>query len=237
MRRLASISLLLAVTAGMARDDKEDGFLPLFNGKDLTGWQVKGSKEDLAEKTEAANERIGVADSSIVMRAKDKKGKGGILELQTKKTFSKGFHLKLEFKASLKSDSGVYIRGPQLQVRDFIRRGEQPGLKKVFKDDGWNTLDIVVKNGVVATIVNGKALTDKDEFEMTFKGGEVTSAKLNGKDVPVKAVQVRKGAVAHCSCNGVPFETMVNIPDDGRIGLQAETGQFEFRNVRVKEME
>src|SRR5262245_17181961 len=135
MRRMALIALLAIVAAGPVRDEKGDGFVPLFNGKDLTGWQYKGSKEDLADKTATGDERVQVKDGLITMLARDKDGKSPIKELRTKRSFPKGFHLKLEFRASLKSDSGVYVGGPQLQVRDFIRRGEQPGLKKVFKDD------------------------------------------------------------------------------------------------------
>jgi len=233
MKRPMALLALLVAGAALARED--DGFKPLFNGKDLTGWQYKGSKEDLAGKESTGDERVQAKDGAIVMMAKDKGGKGGIKDLNTKATFPNGFHLKLQFKASLKSDSGVYIRGPQLQVRDFIRRGEQSGLKAVFKNDGWNELDIVVRNAVVATLVNGKALTATDTFEMTYKAGEIATAKLNGKAVDVKSVQVRKGSVAYCSCNGVLFETMYNIPDTGAIGLQAETGEFAFRDVKVKE--
>src|SRR5207248_629988 len=81
--------------------------------------------------------------------------------LYTVRTFNKDFHLKLQFRASLKSDSGVYLRGPQLQVRDFIRRGEQKQLKK-FKNDDWNELDITVRGGRLLTVVNGRALANRD---------------------------------------------------------------------------
>ena len=42
---------------------------------------------------------------------------------------------------------------------------------------------------------------------------------------------------AECLCNGEPLEIMRNIPNSGGIGLQAEDGKFEFRHVRVKELE
>ncbi len=94
--------------------------------------------------------------------------------------------MKLQFRAGPKADSGVYIRGPQLQIRDFIRRGEQKHLKK-FKNDDWNDLEIVVK-----------------------------------------------GTTATNTINGEPLSTM-KVPAKGPIGLQAESGQFEFRNVRIME--
>ena len=168
----------------------EEGTTSLFNGKDLTGWKYYGKPMD--GRTATPDRRIEVKDGVIVMNAKDENGKGGIKDLYTVKTFNKDFHLKLEFRGSLKSDSGVYLRGPQLQVRDFIRRNEQKQLKK-FKNDDWNELDITVKGGT-----------------------------------------------ATCRCNGEPLAPpTMKIPtrSDKGIGLQAETGKFEFRNVRIKEAE
>jgi hypothetical protein len=84
--------------------------------------------------------------------------------------------------------------------------------------------------------VNGKHLSSKDNLELTYKDGKA-SATLNGKGVEPRNVQVRIANVAECTCNGEPLEVMTNIPDNGGIGLQAETGKFEFRRVRVKEQE
>jgi hypothetical protein len=229
---------LFALAAGVWAEDDfklEAGFTALFNGKDLTGWRYKGSREDLAEKTETMDGRIAVEGGVIVMRARDNKGKGGIKVLETTRNFPKAFHLKIEFRASLKSDSGVYIRGPQLQVRDYIRRNEQKHLTR-FKNDDWNTLDITVHNNTLSTVVNGKSLTEKDQFSMALKAGKAT-ATLNGKEIDPKSVQVRRGPTAICQCNGEPLETMTTIGSNGPIGLQAETGKFEFRRVRFKELE
>jgi hypothetical protein len=232
----ASLALLAAAVQGKAEDkfEGEEGFTSLFNGKDLTGWEYKGSKEKLEGKTATADGRFEVKDGVIVANEKDNKGKGGIRDLYTIQKFPKDFHLKLEFKAALKADSGVYVRGPQLQVRDFIRRKEHLHLKK-FANDGWNTLDIVVRNNVLITSVNGKALSDKDSFEMSFKEGKLTGT-LNGKSIDPKNVQIRYANVATCTVNGEPLEVMTSIPANGGIGLQAETGKFEFRRVRIKEL-
>ena len=230
------LALPVAVAAGRADDSApEEGFVSLFNGKDLTGWSYKGSKENLDGKTSTADGRVVVENGSIVMKAKDVNGKSGIKELRTTKDYAKGFHLKLEFEASPKSDSGVYVRGPQLQVRDFIRRNEQKHLKK-FVNDGWNTLDIIVRDNQVIATVDNKPVGPKDDLRVTIKDGEATGT-LNGKAIGPKSVQVRKASVAECLCNGEPLEVMLNIPAKGGIGLQAETGAFAFRRVRVKEME
>ena len=194
LARLTGLALLLGVLAltahpGWADDEFkiEDGYTSLFNGKDLTGWRYPGAKgRDLDGQTATPDKRIAVEEGTIVMHEKDSEGKGGIRDLYTSKSFDKDFHLKLEFRAAAKADSGVYIRGPQLQVRDFIRRGEQKHMKK-FKNDDWNELDITVT-----------------------------------------------GTEAVCRVNGEPLAKM-KVPAKGGIGLQAESGKFEFRRVRIKE--
>jgi hypothetical protein len=181
-----SLTLVAVVGwTGLAGDGfkLEPGYKSLFNGKDLSGWQYKGSKESLDGKTETADKRFTVEGGAIVANV----GKG-IKDLFTIEQFEKDFHLILEFRAGPKADSGVYIRGPQLQVRDFIRRGEQKQLKDHFKNDDWNVLDITVK-----------------------------------------------GTEAICKINGQMLQKM-KVPAKGGIGVQAETGKFEFRRVRLKEM-
>jgi hypothetical protein len=221
---------LLGMAGAEQADKIEDGYTSLFNGKDLSGWQYK--KDILDGKTETADKRFQVVDGVIV--AHDI-GKFDIKDLYTVKQFDKDFNLKLEFKAGPKADSGVYIRGPQLQVRDYIRRNEQKQLKG-FKNDGWNELDITVKSGVVVTTVNGKAVTPKDELEVTVKNGKPV-AKLNGQTVDVAKLEVSVNNVATCLCNGEPLSPpTMNVPAKGPIGLQAETGKFEFRKIRIKEL-
>jgi hypothetical protein len=211
----------------------EPGYTSLFNGKDLTGWRYVGSKESLEGKTETADQRFQVVNGIIVANAKDAKGKGGIRDLYTVQEFNQPFHLKLQFRASLKSDSGVYIRGPQLQVRDYPRFGGQYSQVPGFKLDDWNDLDITVSPKTVVTTVNGKALTGKDDFELRYKDGKA-EARLNGKEITVTNYQRTEGAFALCKNNGQVLEQAMKVPLKGGIGLQAETGKFEFRHVRIK---
>ncbi len=195
MRRCGLFGLAAALLAGWGvaghADDKgEAGYTSLFNGKDLTGWVYSGRKGASVDgKTQTPDGRVEVKDGAIVMNAKDAKGKGGIRDLYTAKSFGKDFVLKLQFRAGLKADSGVYIRGPQLQIRDFARRKEQKHLKN-FKNDDWNDLVITVKGTEAAFTVNGE---------------ELKPAKMK-------------------------------VPANGPVGVQAESGKFEFRNVRIKEM-
>jgi hypothetical protein len=232
------VTCLCAVAAGPWTEQgwaeefqPEEGYTSLFNGKDLTGWRIKGSKEDLAGKTEAADGRFQVVDGVIVVNEKDSHGKGGIKDLYTLRDFDRDFDLKLEFRAAPRADSGLYIRGNQLQVRDYPTVG--PYKPKGFKTGDWNLLEIAARGGVVVTSVNGKALTNQDVLELTVKEGK-PEAKVNGKDIDVRSIQVSVGDAARCTCNGELLEAAFKVPAKGGIGLQAETGKFEFRRIRVK---
>ena len=234
---LLAAAAVCGLAESQAADDfkYEDGYEVLFNGKDLTGWVYKpAAKVSLAGKTETPDKRFQIVNGAIVANEKDEKGKGGIKNLFTTKVFDKDFILKLEFRAGPKADSGVYIRGPQLQVRDFIRRGEQKQFKK-FKNDDWNELEITVTGPVYSAQVNGKTVGPKDTLELTVKDGK-PQATLNGKAVSLGTIQVSGGDAALCKCNGELLAKGMKVPAKGGIGLQAETGKFEFRRIRIKEM-
>jgi hypothetical protein len=209
----------------------EPGYVSLFNGHDLTGWRF--GREVLDGKTETSNRRFQAVDGAIVANVNDINGRGGIQDLSTAREFNRDFHLKLEFRASARSDSGVYLRGQQLQVRDYPAVGPYRGLKG-FRDGGWNELDVTVRGGVAVTLVNGKPLTDSDTLELTVKDGR-PAARLNGKVIDVSKVEMAVGAAALCKCNGEVLERAFRLPTGGGIGLQAEVGKFEFRRIRIRE--
>ncbi|HEV3143237.1 MAG TPA: DUF1080 domain-containing protein [Gemmataceae bacterium] len=224
------LALLLLNGNFLRADDfqPEEGYKLLFNCKDFTGWTYY--KANLDGKTETADKRFQVVDETIVAN----EGKG-IRDLYTAGEYYGSFHLKMEFRASLKSDSGVYIRGPQLQVRDFIRRGEHKHLANVFKNDDWNELDILVRNNQITTSLNGKSVGPEDALEVTVREGK-PKAVLNGKPVEVVNLQITNGPIAVCKINGVQFDLAYKPGTKGGIGLQAEVGKFEFRHIRIKEI-
>jgi hypothetical protein len=240
--RLTIVALTLAITVSSsaltstAADEfkLEEGYTSLFNGKDLNGWKYPGTKgKALDGQTETPDKRIEVRDGVILVNEKDKDGKGGIKDLYTVQEFNKDFHLKLEFRAAPRADSGLYIRGPQLQVRDYPTIG--PYNKVKFNNGDWNELDVTVKNKVVIVSVNGKALTDQDHLELAVKNG-TPEAKLNDKPIAVTDLHVTVGPAALCKCNGEVIEKAFKAGAKGGIGLQAETGKFEFRRIRIKEL-
>ena len=65
--------------------------------------------------------------------------------------------LKLEFRATPNADSGVYLRGPQLQCRDYGLAGPYKDLKR-YKPQDWNELEVTVHGGTARATCNGELL-------------------------------------------------------------------------------
>ena len=154
----ACVACLLTVCAvplwsPAADEPKADakGAIELFNGKDLTGWGYK-SGEKFDGKTDSDDKRFSARDGAIVVNA----GKG-IQQLWTTRVFPNDFELRLEFRAAVNADSGLFVRGPQLQVRDYLVANPYKDLKK-YKPQDWNEVVVVVKNGAAHCTCNGEVL-------------------------------------------------------------------------------
>ena len=204
----------------------EPGFTSLFDGRNLSGWTY--GKDSLEGQTATSDMRFQVQNGVIV--ASGKAGKGGAQELVTSRTFNKDFILKLEFKASQEGHGVLSVRDHNVSVSDFIRRGEQKQLQ-YFKNDGWNEMQIVVR---LTTHVHGKALSETDQLEASFRNGKAT-ATLNGQSIDPNAIGVR--VHGHPKCNGENLRGGgFPLVSSGRIGFRSVSGKIEFRNIRFQEL-
>jgi len=129
----------------------EPGFEPLFNGTDLTGWHYQDGAP-FEGKTSSSDGRYTARNGRIVVNP----GKG-LAQLWTTREFPSDFHLKLQFRAGVNADSGVFLRRPQLQCRDYLVAGPFKDLKN-YKPQDWNDLEVVVKGGVATCTCNGEPL-------------------------------------------------------------------------------
>jgi len=80
-----------------------------------------------------------------------------IAQLWTTRQFPKDFKMKLEFRATPNADSGIFIRQPQLQCRDYPLAGPYKQLQH-YKPQDWNEVVVVVKDGVAHCTCNGEVL-------------------------------------------------------------------------------
>ena len=146
--------LFLCFTPAADEPKTEPGTIELYNGKDLTGWGYKmGDKfESFDGKTASSDDRYTAKGDTIIVNP----GKG-IRQLWTKAQFPKDFELRLEFRAAENADSGLFVRAPQLQVRDYLVAGPYKNLKK-YKPQDWNEIVVIVKDGVAHCTCNGEVL-------------------------------------------------------------------------------
>lgn len=140
----------------------EPGFMSLFNGKDLTGWGFRDEKTmeptgSFDGKPVSSDGRY-VAKHGRVIVLTPPEGRR-VEQMWTTREFSKDCVLKLEFRATPNADSGVFIRKPQLQCRDYPLAGPYKNLKN-YRPQDWNELIVTVKDNVAHCTCNGEVLED-----------------------------------------------------------------------------
>lgn len=160
-------------------DDKfqlETGYQSLFNGKDLTGWGFREPKslsplENFDGKAISSDGRYVVKHGRLIVTTPPEGRK--IAQLWTTREFPKNFVLKLEFRATPNADSGIFIRKPQLQCRDYPIAGPYKTLKD-YRAQDWNEIVVTVKDNVAHCTCNGEIL------EAMFKLPETGPIGLEG---------------------------------------------------------
>lgn len=191
---------LLALAAGLllvsvdtrAADKVEEGFVALFNGKDLSGFKTVGVKDDTITVKE------GVIDVS---------GKPNGY-FHTDKSY-KNFVLKFDWKFLKNGNSGtlVHITGKQkvwpkcIEVqgmqtdhgRIFAIGGakgkftvDKAAQKKAIKIGEWNTTEIISKDGMLTSKINGvEVSTGKGDLTEGQIGWQSEGAPLQFKNIRI----------------------------------------------------
>lgn len=134
----------------------EPGFTSLFNGRDFTGW-TDPERRRFEDGTETPDSRFACRNGRLVVLTSRVSRQGR--RILTTRTFPQDFVLKLEFRASPNADSGVFVRGPQLQCRDYPLAGPFLNLKH-YRPLDWNELVITVRGGLAHATCNGEVLVD-----------------------------------------------------------------------------
>jgi hypothetical protein len=210
----------------------EEGFVPLFNGKNLDGWWGLGtqnpadwmalSPEQLAEK-----KKTSLADIYAHWRVEDgilvNDGKG--LYLTTDRNYA-DFELMLEYKTVAKADSGIYLRGiPQVQIWDSTEEAKF----KLGADKGSGGLWNNPKNaaGKEPLVLADKPFGEWNQLRILMVGEYVT-VHLNDQRV-----------VDHARLHNYfsrKKKIPLPIPRTGPIQLQTHGGKISWRNLFIREI-
>ncbi|MGQ9524072.1 MAG: 3-keto-disaccharide hydrolase [Armatimonadota bacterium] len=197
-----------ALAAGLTAEERRQGFVPLFNGRDLSGWVVP-------DKTWF------VENGAIVCSGKP----GGWL--RSAKQYA-NFILRGEYKISPNGNSGVFVRAP------ILGRASRIGMEMQILDDygkAPNKNSTGAIYDVVAPTKNmSKPAGQWNSFEIVCDGRRV-KITLNGE----KVVDV---SLDDPAINERLPEThkLYKRLRRGYIGLQNHGSRVEFRNLRVREL-
>lgn len=159
----------------------EEGFVSLFNGVTLDGWGYRPTPprkkpkkprpnapvwveikeaESFDGKTVSSDGRYEAINGRLVVTTPSEGRR--IQQLWTREEFGQDFILRLEFRATPNADSGVFIRKPQLQCRDYHLAGPYHDLNG-YKQQDWNTLEVTVKGTTARATCNGEVLEEAME--------------------------------------------------------------------------
>jgi hypothetical protein len=205
----------LHLALSQAESVQPNGFVPLFNGKDLDGWAFFDNK----------NEINWVVEEGLLVCT----GKGGGW-LGTTRDYA-DFELSLEYRLPEAGNSGVYLRAPtsghisregmEIQLLD----DEHPKYARLNWYQYTGSLYHVLAPGQRA----GKPAGQWNAMTIRLVGREL-SVTLNGKQLYLTDLDVplRDPAIAK-DHTGLKRTT-------GRIGLQNHHDRVAFRNIRIKEI-
>ena len=198
-----------------------EGFKPMFNGKDLSGWQglvenpvarAKMKPAELAKKQAEADKKVpgnwSVKDGMIWFN-----GNGD--NLCSVKQYG-DFELLVDWKITKKGDSGIYLRGsPQVQIWDTSRVevGAQVGSGGLYNNQvniskplkvadnpvgDWNTFRIIMIGEKVSVWLNGELVVDNVTLENywdrkipIFPVGPI-ELQAHGTDLAFRDIYVRE---------------------------------------------
>ncbi|MFO0806118.1 MAG: family 16 glycoside hydrolase [Gemmataceae bacterium] len=236
-----------------------DGWEPLFNGKDLTGWKYHPDQP--------GNWRV---DGGILI------GSNTSSYLFSDAGDYADFHLRVEARINRGGDSGIFFRSPfamrpgryagtlrpaggyeaelhrspgHQMPTGSLWNAEATGTPKplwttadgsLTKDDEWFVLEVITRGNHLVTRVNGTQTADCDDPEARFSSGHIALQALH----PQTAVQFRKveikrlPAVTHSPppptfTNGIGME-FVRVPK-GKSWLGGGKDKLGDREVEIKE--
>lgn len=226
---LFSLFLSLVFVPMIQAVEPPEGFTPLFNGKDLSGWvgmphfdpnklaamSPEERTRQIAEWTEDAKKHWSVDGDDLV-----NDGHGAYLT--TEKEYG-DIELLIDYKTVALADSGIYLRAtPQVQIWDYTEAG---GKWNIGADKGsgglWN--NSAGAKGKDPVVLADKPFGEWNHFRIV-QIGDKTSVWLNDKQVVDNAVMENF------------WDRQKPLAARGPIQLQTHGGEIRWKNIFIREI-
>jgi hypothetical protein len=188
--------------------DDDSGFVPMFNGQDLTGWNTTGNW---------------VVEDENTITLKPRPGEEGWQRydayLTTEKKYG-NFILDLEFKFNAEGNSGVFMRVGDL--KDHVASGFEVQILDTYGKEDVGNHDC---GGVIGTVGPTK--------NMVKPAGEWNRYTITLIDNALKVVFNGEQVIDL----DLSTSAIKDRPAKGYISFQDEAKRIWYRNVRIKELE
>lgn len=257
------LALLLASAFGPAASAQApEGWMPLFNGKDLSGWKPRNPgapkrwvicddvKVDPSDPSRLLPVGDGGGPDPVMLCGGDGRGS----DLMTEESFY-DYELHLEFTVPKGSNSGVYNRGLfEIQVFDsfgvdrpafhdcgsLYERAVPP--ENLAKPPGqWQTFDITMKGKRLSLTWNGREVyRDRDvRYGETDKAAFERLNQENASRPPELRVKLegRDGKYVGYFGEGGTRSGLDGPDRPGPILLQGDHGPVAYRNIRIRRLD
>jgi hypothetical protein len=221
--------LVSAFAATAAEPAPPQGFVALFNGKDLTGWhgmphfdpykleamQPEARAAQIEKWTEDAKQHWRVENGELV-----NDGHGAYLT--TDREFG-DIELFIEYKTVPLADSGIYLRAtPQVQIWDYTKEGGKWD-RRADKGSGGLFNNTPGSPGQDPLVLADKPFGEWNRFRI-LQVGERTTVYLNDKRV-----------VNHARLENF-WNRQLALRKQGPIQLQTHGGEIRWRNIYLREI-
>jgi hypothetical protein len=230
MRNLSCVlGSMLLFAAISANAQTPEGFSPVFNGKDLSGWHgmphfnpyelnamsEAQRKQKIAEWTEDAKKHWRVENGELV-------NDGNGVFLTTDKDYA-DMEFLIDYKTVAQADSGIYLRAtPQVQIWDYTKEGGKWNLGADKGSGGlWNNSPGAP--GKDPLVLADKPFGQWNKFRIIQVGERVT-VYLNDKLV-----------VDHARLDNF-WNHQLPLLKKGPIQLQTHGGEIRWRNIFIREI-
>lgn len=228
MQRVPMMIIAALVLAGApfaTAEEKEEGFTPIFNGKDLTGWDQQGGAwwtaagGVLTAETTAANPTP--KNNHLIW-------KGGT---------PGNFELRADFRLSRSANSGIQLRSEAVSDGDTGYQADMNGEGNYVGFLYHPKMHLIGGRGEKVTLAadgkkDAQRFADAAELQKLFKVEDWNAYRI-----------VCRGPEITLYLNGVMTTQVVDhrpdTPRQGVVTLQLHAGapmKIEYRNLRIKEL-
>ncbi len=224
--RYAAQALGMVAFAATAVAAPPEGFVPLFNGKNLDGWHGHNPHDSVKVPAEKRDEAIASYQPAFLAHWRVENGElvndGHGPYCTTDKAYG-DIEFHLEYKTVALADSGIYLRGtPQVQIWDTTEAGGKWD-RNADKGSGGLFNNSKDAPGQLPSVHADKPFGEWNSFKITQLGAR-TTVIFNGQRVVDNAIMENY------------WDRAKPLPATGPIHLQTHGGEIRWRDIYVREV-